>query len=59
MGDGTPGGDAEPSGFILLTMLDEWVAAHPASEDCIHRTVPELLQEFLRAFAIENTSAEP
>jgi Fe-S-cluster containining protein len=56
LGQWNASGDAEPYSFILLTMLDEWAAAHPASEDRAHRTVPELLQEFLHAFASENTT---
>lgn len=59
LGQWNASGDKEPSSFILLTMLDEWVAAHPASEDRAHRTVPELLLEFLHAFASENTTAKP
>ena len=56
LGQWSASGDEQTPEFILLTMLDEWVAAHPACEDRAHRTVPELLQEFLRAFASENTS---
>jgi Fe-S-cluster containining protein len=44
-------GDAQGHELILLTMLDEWVAAHPESGDDAHRTAPEMLQEFLHAFA--------
>jgi Fe-S-cluster containining protein len=44
-------GDAQPRTWILLTMLDEWVAEHPAETDRPHRTSPELLQDFLRALA--------
>jgi Fe-S-cluster containining protein len=44
-------GDPQTEEIILLAMLDEWVARHPASEDRAHRTSPELLQEFLHAFA--------
>ena len=46
-----PNGDPQPEELILLTMLDEWIACHPANQDRPHRTSPELLQEFLRAFA--------
>ncbi len=44
-------GGPQAEEIILLTMLDEWVAKHPASGAHAHRTSPELLQEFLRAFA--------
>lgn len=44
-------GDSQPRGLILLTMLEEWLAEHPAAEDRPHRTSPELLREFLHAFA--------
>ncbi len=44
-------GDRQPHELILLTMLDEWVAQHPAKEDRAHRTAPEMLKEFLQAFA--------
>jgi Fe-S-cluster containining protein len=44
-------GDEQSPELILLTMLDEWVAKHPAAEDRAHRTSPEMLQEFLRKFA--------
>jgi Fe-S-cluster containining protein len=50
-------GETRSTDFILLTMLDEWIAAHPDSEDRATRTAPELLQEFLRTFASENSSA--
>ena len=50
-------GDAQSHEFILLTMLDEWTAAHPASDDRAYRTVPDLLQEFLHAFASETQAA--
>ena len=56
LGKWNASGDAPSSDFILLTMLDEWMAAHPASEDRSTRTAPELMQEFLRAFASESTS---
>jgi Fe-S-cluster containining protein len=59
LGQWNASGDKEPSSFILLTMLDEWVASHPPSEDRAHRTVPELLLEFLHAFARENTTTKP
>ena len=49
-------GGAHNSEFILLTMLDEWSASHPAGEDRATRTAPELLHEFLRTFASENSS---
>ena len=52
----SPGVAPQPSSLILLTMLDEWTAAHPGSEDRATRTAPDLLQEFLRAFAGENTA---
>ena len=48
-------GEPQPNELIVLTMLDEWIAAHPATEDRATRTAPELLQEFLRAFAADNT----
>lgn len=44
-------GDVQDGGLILLAMLDEWVANHPPERDRIHRSAPELLQEFLHAFA--------
>lgn len=44
-------GATQPRGFVLLTLLDEWLAEHPANADCPHRTSPELLQEFLGALA--------
>ena len=47
-------GDMKERELIVLTMLDEWVAKHPADQDRPHRTSPELLQEFLRAFASED-----
>lgn len=50
-------GDSGPRTLILLTMLDEWVAAHPAADDRPHRTSPELLQEFLHAFANQAQAA--
>ena len=49
-------GEPQPSDLIILTMLDEWLAAHPADEDHATRTVPELLQEFLGAFAADKTA---
>ncbi len=51
-------GEAHNSEFILLTMLDEWSASHPAGEDRATRIAPELLHEFLHTFASEN-AAEP
>ncbi len=56
LGKWNTSGDAHNSEFILLTMLDEWSASHPAGEDRATRTAPELLHEFLRTFASENTS---
>jgi Fe-S-cluster containining protein len=56
LGKWNTSGDTQPFEFILLTLLDEWEAAHPASEDRADRTVPELLQEFLHAFASEDTA---
>ena len=51
-------GDAQAEEIILLAMLDEWVAQHPAGEDRAHRTSPELLQEFLHAFARDAADAK-
>ena len=48
-------GEPHPNELVILTMLDEWTAAHPAAEDRATRTVPELLQEFLGAFAGDST----
>ena len=56
LGKWNTSGDATSSDFILLTMLDEWIAAHPISEDRALRSAPELMQEFLHTFASENTS---
>ncbi|HUA93196.1 MAG TPA: YkgJ family cysteine cluster protein [Terracidiphilus sp.] len=50
-------GDAQPGELILLTMLEEWVTRHPEEQDRPHRTSPELLQEFLRAFAKDAATA--
>ncbi|HEX8712049.1 MAG TPA: YkgJ family cysteine cluster protein [Terracidiphilus sp.] len=50
-------GDPQPRGFVLLTLLDEWLAEHPAIADRPHRTSPELLQEFLHAFARDADAA--
>lgn len=50
-------GDPQPRELILLTMLDEWIAQHPAEQDSAHRTSAELLQEFLHAFAHDATAA--
>jgi Fe-S-cluster containining protein len=58
LGKWTTNGDRQPNEVILLTMLDEWVANHPAGEDHAHRTAPEMLQEFLHAFA-KDASAAP
>lgn len=44
-------GDPQPHELILLTMLEDWAARHPAEGDRPQRTAPELLQEFLRTFA--------
>ena len=54
-------GDSRPRALILLTMLEEWLANHPAADDRPHRTSPELLHEFLRAFAenAEDTPSDP
>jgi Fe-S-cluster containining protein len=46
-------GDPQKRELIVLAMLDEWAAKHPVEQDRAHRTSPELLQEFLRAFARE------
>ena len=54
LGRWSASGEALSFEFILLTMLDEWVAEHPTSEDHARRTAPELLQEFLHAFARES-----
>jgi Fe-S-cluster containining protein len=51
-------GEPQPSQLIVLTMLDEWTAAHPATEEHPTRTVPDLLQEFLAAFAGKNTASQ-
>jgi Fe-S-cluster containining protein len=51
-------GDAQQAEIILLTMLDEWMAKNPASEGGAHRTSPELLQEFLHAFASDAAMAK-
>lgn len=53
-----PGGEPESSEIILLTMLDEWAAHHPPDLDHVQRTAPELLQEFLHAFAVDSTAAD-
>jgi Fe-S-cluster containining protein len=50
-------GDPHAHEIILLAMLDEWVSRHPPEQDHAHRTSPELLQEFLRAFAKDAASA--
>jgi len=57
LGKWNTSGDPRSNEFILLTMLEEWSAAHPASEDRATRTAPELMQEFLRTFASENKAA--
>lgn len=46
-------GDPQPHELILLSMLDEWAAQHPADSDRPHREAPELLQEFLHVFAAD------
>jgi Fe-S-cluster containining protein len=51
-------GDPQPRPLILLALLEEWIAEHPAEEDRAHRTSPELLKEFLQAFA-QDASAAP
>ncbi len=48
-------GEPQPGELIILTMLEEWAAAHPASEDHPRHTAPELLRDFLGSFA--DTSA--
>lgn len=53
----TASGDAQKFELILLTMLEEWGTAHPESEDSAHRTAPEMLREFLHAFANDAQSA--
>jgi Fe-S-cluster containining protein len=50
-------GDAQTPELILLTMLEEWSARHATDESRPHRTSPELLQEFLHAFAHEADAA--
>lgn len=50
-------GDPQQREPILLTMLDEWLAQHPADQDAAHRTAAELLEEFLRAFACDASAA--
>lgn len=50
-------GDPQPHELIVLAMLDEWMARHPAEQDRPHRTSPELLHEFLRAFAKDAADA--
>lgn len=50
-------GERQPHKLILLTLLDEWAAQHPPEEDCARRTAPELLQEFLHAFAKDAQAA--
>lgn len=50
-------GDPQPYEIVLLAMLDEWIASHPPDQDDPHRTAPEMLQEFLRAFAQNAQSA--
>ncbi len=56
LGKWNASGDTHSSEFILLTMLDEWAASCPATEDHPTRTAPGLLQEFLHTFASENGS---
>lgn len=50
-------GDPQQQELILLAMLDEWLAQHPAEQDRAHRTSGELLEEFLRAFARDASAA--
>jgi Fe-S-cluster containining protein len=50
-------GDARPPELILLTMLEEWSAKHATDQSRPQRTSPELLQEFLHAFAREADAA--
>lgn len=50
-------GDPQPRTWILLAMLDEWLAGHPVQADRPHRTAPELLQDFLRALTPEADTA--
>ena len=57
LGKWNTSGDAHSSELILLTMLDEWSASHPAGEDRATRTAPELMHEFLRTFASESSTA--
>ncbi|HUA92650.1 MAG TPA: YkgJ family cysteine cluster protein [Terracidiphilus sp.] len=44
-----PSGERQAGEFILLTMLDEWAAQHPAVQDRAHRLASEMLLEFLQA----------
>jgi len=44
-----PSGERQAGEFILLAMLDEWVAQHSAEQDRAHRTASEMLLEFLQA----------
>ena len=57
LGKWNASGEPQPPELIILTMLDEWIAAHPAVDDHASRTAPALLQEFLGAFATDNTAA--
>ena len=50
-------GDPQQRELILLTMLDEWLAQHPADQDRAHHTPAGLLEEFLRAFARDASAA--
>jgi Fe-S-cluster containining protein len=50
-------GEPHPNELVILSMLDEWTAAHPATEDRVTRTVPDLLQEFLGSFASDSPSS--
>jgi Putative zinc- or iron-chelating domain len=52
----TNGGAQSPE-LILLTMLEEWSAKHSPEQSLPQRTSPELLQEFLHAFAREADAA--
>jgi len=50
-------GDAQPPELILLAMLEEWSAKHATDQSRPRRTSPELVQEFLHAFARESDAA--
>ena len=51
------GSGVPQSEFLLLTLLDEWTAAHPARKDRATRTAPDLMLEFLHTFAGENSAS--